>query len=337
MVDRVKGQVGFGKEGGNVAFKNCVGQVAYSLHSAKKSKKKVEVESLVPPPQKSSFVRSKAEQDNSSVRRQLDMKSVGGLSYRRARVTPTDRSYFRLLPGAPRVLAGGTNTQELDKMDGLEFAASPEGRGSDLRVDGGSVLQHPLPVNSIERQAQANVVQVSQPVGEDHGQSIANILKALSMELRSGFQTSNDNQVEVRGLCEDLGKKIDDLAGRAAAVEEEVGELRVMVEENKEQIRYLKVGETGVMAKMESLENNLRRNNLRFLRVPEGLEEGDLKVFMARLIKQEVNVEISEEDIVKDIQRVHRVLAKMPPNRVRPRKILVYFQTYSLKEHRGSF
>ncbi|KAJ1155166.1 hypothetical protein NDU88_007901 [Pleurodeles waltl] len=177
----------------------------------------------------------------------------------------------------------------------------------------------------MERQAEVNAVQVSQPVGEDYGQSIVDMLKALSVKLKSGFETSNANQVEIRGLCEDLGKKIDDLAGRTAALEEEVEELRVAVQENKEQIRYLKEGETGVMAKMESLENNLRRNNLRFLRVLEGLEEGDLKGFKARLIKQEVNVEISEEDIVKDIQRVHRVPAKMPSNRDRPRKILVYF------------
>ncbi|KAJ1144222.1 hypothetical protein NDU88_010523 [Pleurodeles waltl] len=173
-------------------------------------------------------------------------------------------------------------------MDRLEGAARPEGRGSDPRVDGGSGLQHPLPVNSIERQTEANVVQVSQPVREDNGQSIANMLKALSMELKHSIETSNANQVEIRGLCEDLGKKIDDLAGRTAALEEEVEELKVVVEENKEQIRCLKEGETGVMAKMESLENNLRRNNLRFLRVPEGLEEGDLKEFLVCLIKKEI-------------------------------------------------
>ncbi|KAJ1082276.1 hypothetical protein NDU88_002444, partial [Pleurodeles waltl] len=76
-----------------------------------------------------------------------------------------------------------------------------------------------------------------------------------------------------------------------------------------------------------------RRNNLRFLRVPKGWKKSDLKGFMVRLIKQEVNVEKSEVDIAKDIQRVHRVPAKMPSNRDRPRKILVSFQTYSLKEH----
>ncbi|KAJ1124762.1 hypothetical protein NDU88_003211 [Pleurodeles waltl] len=159
------------------------------------------------------------------------------------------------------------------------------------------------------------------------------MLKALSVEQKGGFETSNANQADIRGLCEDLGKKIDDLAGRTTALEQEVGELRMVVEDNKEQIRYLKEGEAGVMAKMESLENNQRRNNLRFLRVPKGLEEGDLKGFMVRLIKQEGNVEESEEDIAKDIQRVHRVPAKMPSNKDSSRKLLVYFQTYSLKEH----
>ncbi|KAJ1177415.1 hypothetical protein NDU88_002670 [Pleurodeles waltl] len=131
---------------------------------------------------------------------------------------------------------------------------------------------------------EVNAGQDLQPSGEDHGQPIADMLKALSVE----FETSNANQAKIRSLCEDLGQKMYDLAGRTAILEKEVGELRMVVKENKEQIRYLKEGEVGAMVKMESLENNQR--NLRFLRVPESLEEGDFKGFMARLIKQEVNV-----------------------------------------------
>ncbi|KAJ1174955.1 hypothetical protein NDU88_000246 [Pleurodeles waltl] len=70
--------------------------------------------------------------------------------------------------------------------------------------------------------------------------SVTGMLKALAMELKDGFKTSKSNQEEIRTLCEDLGKKIDDLAGRTAALEEEVGDLRATVEENKEQIRGLK-------------------------------------------------------------------------------------------------
>ncbi|KAJ1115419.1 hypothetical protein NDU88_003643 [Pleurodeles waltl] len=53
-------------------------------------------------------------------------------------------------------------------------------------------------------------------------QSITGMLTALSLELRAGFETSNANQKEIRGLCETLGGKIDELAGRTAALEEEV-------------------------------------------------------------------------------------------------------------------
>ncbi|KAJ1107627.1 hypothetical protein NDU88_005017 [Pleurodeles waltl] len=67
-------------------------------------------------------------------------------------------------------------------------------------------------------------------LSEDQGHSIADMLKALSLELKDGFETSNANQAEIRGLCEDVGKKIYDLAGRTAALEEEVGELRMVVE-----------------------------------------------------------------------------------------------------------
>ncbi|KAJ1116514.1 hypothetical protein NDU88_004724 [Pleurodeles waltl] len=101
--------------------------------------------------------------------------------------------------------------------------------------------------------------------------SVTDMLKALAMELKDSFKTSKSNQDEIRNLCEDLGKKIDDLAGRTAALEEEVDDLWATVEENKEQIRGLKSEEAGVLAKLESLENNQRRNNLRFLRDPEGL------------------------------------------------------------------
>ncbi|KAJ1112292.1 hypothetical protein NDU88_000560 [Pleurodeles waltl] len=42
---------------------------------------------------------------------------------------------------------------------------------------------------------------------------ITEMLRALSMEFSGGFETSNANQLEIRNLCEDLGKKIDELAG----------------------------------------------------------------------------------------------------------------------------
>ncbi|KAJ1098918.1 hypothetical protein NDU88_004025 [Pleurodeles waltl] len=147
--------------------------------------------------------------------------------------------------------------------------------------------------------------------------------QAGDMELSQGLHgRAMLEGVEIRNLCEDLGKKKNsELAGRTAALEDEVGDQRAAVEENKGQIKDLKAGEEGVMAKMESLENNQRRNNLRFLRVSEGLERDDLEGLVVQLIIREVHFEDLEVAIAKDIQKVQGVPAKMPPNRVKPRKI----------------
>ncbi|KAJ1127882.1 hypothetical protein NDU88_006275 [Pleurodeles waltl] len=67
---------------------------------------------------------------------------------------------------------------------------------------------------------------------ESPNQSIAGMLRALSLEVRGGFETLNTNQ-EIRGFCETLGEKIDDLAGRTTALEEELGDLKTAMETNK--------------------------------------------------------------------------------------------------------
>ncbi|KAJ1120814.1 hypothetical protein NDU88_008963 [Pleurodeles waltl] len=162
--------------------------------------------------------------------------------------------------------------------------------------------------------------------------SVTDMLKALAMELKDGFKHLNLIRRRLVLCVKILAKKLTIWQVGQLALEEEVGDLRATVEENKEQIRGLKSGEAGVLDKLESLENNQRRNNLRFLRVPEGLEGDDLKGFVVKLINQEIRFEDAGIDIAKEIQKVHSVPAKIPPNRDRPRKILVYFLTYGLKE-----
>ncbi|KAJ1104375.1 hypothetical protein NDU88_001787 [Pleurodeles waltl] len=135
------------------------------------------------------------------------------------------------------------------------------------------------------------------------------------MELKGGFETSNANQLEIRNLCEDLGKKIDELAGRMSVLEVEVGDLKITVEENKERSQSLKVREEEVMAKLESMENSQRRNNLRF---PKGLEGDDLKGLVVRLIKTEVLPEELDVDIARDIQEYTGSRQKCPLTGINP-------------------
>ncbi|KAJ1153462.1 hypothetical protein NDU88_006221 [Pleurodeles waltl] len=154
----------------------------------------------------------------------------------------------------------------------------------------------------------------------------------LAVEVRGSSETSNSNQKEIRGLCEVLRQKFNDLAERTAALELEVSELKRDKDNNAEAIPQMKVGEDKVLLKLKLMENNMRRNNLRILKVTEGLEGGNLKSLVVRLIKQGVQIEDEEEDLAKEIQRLHRDQFGKPPNRNKPRKILVFFHAYAIKK-----
>ncbi|KAJ1083442.1 hypothetical protein NDU88_003601 [Pleurodeles waltl] len=106
------------------------------------------------------------------------------------------------------------------------------------------------------------------PAEESLNQCIAGVIRALALEDRGGFEISDSNQKEIRVLCEVLGQKFDDLAERTAALVEEVSVLRRAMEEQREAIQDLETGKERVQLSLESMGNNLRRNNLRFLTVP---------------------------------------------------------------------
>ncbi|KAJ1192548.1 hypothetical protein NDU88_001855 [Pleurodeles waltl] len=158
------------------------------------------------------------------------------------------------------------------------------------------------------------------------------MIQDLAGEVRGGFETSNTNQKEIRGLCETLRQKLDDLAEWTPAFECKVPDLRRATEENREAIHRVKQGKESLQVKLEKMENRMRRNNLRLLKVPEELEKGDLKGLVVRLIKQGTQIEEEEEVLLKDIQRVHRDPFRKTTNRDKSRKILVCLHTYAIKE-----
>ncbi|KAJ1144858.1 hypothetical protein NDU88_011152 [Pleurodeles waltl] len=112
------------------------------------------------------------------------------------------------------------------------------------------------------------------------------------------------------------------------ALEESVETMRENLRKNKEEIQQLKGMELDLQEKLEHLENNSRRNNLRILNVPEGVEGSDLKKYIASLIKKVIPLDETDVQIINDIQRVHRDPFRR--NIKKPQRILVNFQTYLL-------
>ncbi|KAJ1204438.1 hypothetical protein NDU88_008216 [Pleurodeles waltl] len=112
--------------------------------------------------------------------------------------------------------------------------------------------------------------------------AVESMLASLTESIKKGFLTSEANQAEIRLSCDSLEKKIDLLALRTQALEESVETMR----EDLRKIQQLKGTERDLQEKLEHLENNSRRNNLRILNVLEGVEGSDLKKYIAPLIKK---------------------------------------------------
>ncbi|KAJ1155233.1 hypothetical protein NDU88_007968 [Pleurodeles waltl] len=115
-------------------------------------------------------------------------------------------------------------------------------------------------------------------------------------------------------------------------LEETVGGMKEELKHHKDESQGLNEKEQGLQVRIEQLENYSRKNNIKLLKVPEGAEGANLKSYVVSLIKSVCELEESNEEIEKDIQRVHRDPFTRRPNSTRPRKILVNFLTYHLKE-----
>ncbi|KAJ1139187.1 hypothetical protein NDU88_005564 [Pleurodeles waltl] len=157
------------------------------------------------------------------------------------------------------------------------------------------------------------------------------MILAISENMKKGFAISETSQGEIREPCEVLEKMFDLLTARTQALEATMGSMKEELRLHKEEIWVSKGNERELQIKLEQLENSSQRNNLRLLKVPEGVEWEDLKSFVVSLIKSAVMLEESKEEIERDIQRIHRHPFKSP-NSCKPRKILINFQTYELKE-----
>ncbi|KAJ1204503.1 hypothetical protein NDU88_008280 [Pleurodeles waltl] len=83
---------------------------------------------------------------------------------------------------------------------------------------------------------------------------------------------------------------------------------------------------------LEVLENNARRNNIKIMNVPEGVEGDNIKMFVVGRLSQCGMWEGSEDLLSQDIQRVHRDPFRKSPNAAKPRRILVNVLTYVIKK-----
>ncbi|KAJ1164414.1 hypothetical protein NDU88_004853 [Pleurodeles waltl] len=128
---------------------------------------------------------------------------------------------------------------------------------------------------------------ISSTVGTEAGllQSIYSSIKELQTETRIESRRARIATKRLQGSvrkvvksCTEIEAKLGLMEERIIAVEEEVDTLTEQSTARSEQL-------TDVMWKIEDFENRQRRNNLRFLGIPEGLEGSIIRTYMVNLLR----------------------------------------------------
>ncbi|XP_078514084.1 uncharacterized protein LOC144773105 [Lissotriton helveticus] len=211
-------------------------------------------------------------------------------------------------------------SEEAEELDSTELGGASGGPDED-----DSVNPVQLDINSVLAPSSSSQAPMT-------AASVLEMFSALTLEIRKGFAESSANQLEFKNYCESLDNKIEGLTIRTGVLEETVGIHSVYLDQAKEDIKKLTKEDLALSERMESLENNARRGNIRILNVPEGSEGSDIKQYIVSLLKEALSLEYTPAELSLDIQRVHRDPFKLNPQRSKPRKILVNFHTYVLKE-----
>ncbi|KAJ1170689.1 hypothetical protein NDU88_002562 [Pleurodeles waltl] len=144
-------------------------------------------------------------------------------------------------------------------------------------------------------------------IGTDVGilQSIYSSIKELQTETRIDSHRARVATKRLQGSvrkvaksCKEIEAKLCSMEDRIVAVEDDMDTLK---EQNATRDGQL----TDVMWKLEDLENRQRRNNLRFLGIPEGLEGDNMQTYMVTLLRGSFP-ELGNRDWDNEVQRAHR-------------------------------
>ncbi|KAJ1173029.1 hypothetical protein NDU88_004871 [Pleurodeles waltl] len=248
----------------------------------------------------------------------------------RPKITPSLRSYFKILP----LVASEVSVEMAvgDKSGGKKDQCSVPAVDLNLQEDQtGEPSTVPMG-NDNHALAFLQTLRVEDGGGTARLSPMEEMITKLAGEIKKGFSASKVNQAGIKEMCKILENKFDLLAKRTQLLEESMESLQEDVAQIKQDSLKSKACEQDLRDKLERMENAARRNNLRILNIPEGEEGNDIKAYCASLIKNSLQLEKTEQEIVADIQRIHRDPFRRDPARKKPQKILINFLTYALKE-----
>ncbi|KAJ1188168.1 hypothetical protein NDU88_004932 [Pleurodeles waltl] len=178
-----------------------------------------------------------------------------------------------------------------------------------------------------------NVEKQPNPVSlETIHQSIMEHREESKSESRRTQLACRKMQIQIRRVsktCSEFTTRMEEVETRISHLEDEAGSHQVTREAMEKELE-------DTQWKLTDLEDRLRRNNLRVLGVPEGLEGSDTHSFMVALFK-EAFPDLHQWDWDREIQRAHRFpFSKVGSNSEggsgRPRAILISLLNYQARQ-----
>ncbi|KAJ1172572.1 hypothetical protein NDU88_004417 [Pleurodeles waltl] len=116
-------------------------------------------------------------------------------------------------------------------------------------------------------------------------QSIYNSIKELQTETRIESRRARIATQKLQGSVRKVAKSCTEIEAKLSSMEDRIVAVEEDMDTLKEQSAARDGQMTDVMWKMEDLENRQRRNNLRFLGIPEGLEGNNIQAYMVNLLR----------------------------------------------------
>ena len=152
--------------------------------------------------------------------------------------------------------------------------------------------------------------------------SIFAILKQISGELQS-LKEIRKATTSMEGKLSALMDRISDVEGRLGFLEESDKKLQANPPARRDELEGLK-------EKLVDMEDRHRRNNLRFIGIPEGSEQDDMLSYLRKILSQLLGIASPPDGW--DIERAHRALAPRPPSTERPRPVIARFMRSGVRD-----
>ena len=154
---------------------------------------------------------------------------------------------------------------------------------------------------------------------------------SLTAELKKNLSTSLEtSRMPIRTSLETISAALDSHSQKITTIEDTLTAHSDELAKLTTRVGQLEKANVALASKTEDLENRCRRQNLRIVSLPEGLEGGSPVEFISWLLQTVIGNDIFPEP--PELDREHHTLAPKPAAGQRPRAILVRFLWYQDKE-----